>query len=145
MFLLTKLHLLTYTQLMFTVNVTTGPWWRPLPPQPVKCSISLDIIPPGPVPVESIELLQDLPLSIDIANESRRVLDDFSLSWSPPPDPYGEIQQYFVSIGSSLQEGTDTFGFQVATVSLLVLNTKSVCDTVVTCYILMFCPIVEWQ
>ena len=142
MFLLTELHLLIYTQLTFTVNVTTGPWWRPLPPQPVECSISLDIVPPGPVPVESIELLQDLPLSIEIINASRRVLDDFSLSWSPPPDPYGEIQQYFVSIGSSLQEGTDTFGFQAATVSLFVLNTKSICNNMLCFHVLSY---VEWQ
>ena len=109
------------------MNLTSGPWWRPLPPQPVLCSVGLDIVPPGLVPVESIELLQDLPLPIEITDDNRRVLGTFNLSWCPPPEPYGEIQRYFVSIASSLQEGTDTIGFQTATVSLF---TKPIRDIV---------------
>ena len=114
----------SYTQLGFTVNLTAGPWWRPLPEQPVNCTISLDIIPPSPVPVESIELLQDLPLPFEITYNNQRVLDRFNLSWSPPLEPRGDIQQYVVFVGSSLKEGTDTFGFETVTVGLFALNTN---------------------
>jgi serine/threonine protein kinase len=104
-----------FIMLHFTVNLTAGPWWRPLPKSPMMCTISLDIVPPSPVPVGSIELLQDLPLPLEIMDNNQRVLDRFNLSWSPPLEPRGDIQQYVVFVGSSLQEGTDTFGFETAT------------------------------
>ena len=115
----------SYTQLHFTPNLTAGPWWRPLPEPPMMCTISLDIVPPSPVPVGSIELLQDLPLPLEITDNNQRVLDRFNLSWSTPLEPRGDIQQYVVFVGFSLlQEGTDTCGFETATVGLFALNTN---------------------
>ena len=93
--------------------MTAGPWWRPLP-QPVECSISLNIVPPSPVPVESITLLQDLPLPIEITEDNRRALERFDLSWSPSLEPHGEIREYVVYVGSSLQQGS---GFEKFTVN----------------------------
>ena len=103
------------------------------------CSLSLDIVPPSPVQVESIKLLQDLPLPIEITDDNRRVLERFDLSWALPMEPYGEIQQYVVFVGSSLKQDSDKLGFQYATVRFFAFS--QLCTTMS-----ILCSVyIEWQ
>ena len=84
-------------QVAFTRN-ETGIWWRPLP-ETVTCSISISPVPPSPIPVQSIKLLDQPPLTYTRFSENT-VLVSFGLSWDAPMESYGEISEYSVYIGS---------------------------------------------
>ena len=76
-----------------------------------ECSVVTDIVLPGPVLPESISL-QDSQPSYTLGSDGRRILDNFTISWSPPEDPYGEIVSYAVYVGPRLLEGSETSGFR---------------------------------
>ena len=91
--------------------------------------------------MESITLLQDLPLPIEITDDNRRALERFDLSWAPPLEPFGEIREYVIYVGSSLQQGSDTFGFEKFTVSYIYLLYDHVHAFMFCIHVCMHCTV----
>ena len=98
-----------------------GIWWRPLP-KTTECPIIASPVQPTQVSVESIVILEELPLTV---SESR-VLDQFNLSWTPPSEPYGEIMGYEVFIGPSSTEDSELNEFIIISTVSFKEHSKSV-------------------
>lgn len=92
-------------QLNFRRNVT-GIWWRPLPKTPENCLVNAPGVPPSKVPVETIMLVEEVPLSYT-KYQGHRVLDEFHLTWDAPTDPFGEIIAYEVFVGHRLRQNSN--------------------------------------
>ena len=87
----------------------------------MDCLVSVPIVPPGPVLRESVRLSGAVPLERSLAEDGESKTVRVSISWDPPPDPYGKIQRYDVYIGQNLLQGTEPTNFLFATVSLFFI------------------------
>lgn len=114
-------------QLNFQRNISTF-WWRPLPKTPEYCLVNATGVPPSRVPVESIMLVEELPLSYT-EYQGYRVLDEFHLTWDAPTDPFGEIIAYEVFVGHRLRQNSNANPLMVCTNSIFHYKTTLTLNT----------------
>ena len=115
-YIISKKHYGLFFQIRPAINETDGPWWRPVP-NSKDCLVSLPVVPPDPVQVESVGLAQDTPLEWCLADDGDRWFVNLSLSWEPPSITYGEIRRYDVYVGQLVLVGSDPTPSAFSTVS----------------------------